>query len=132
MSAKAKRYLARAIKAYIEEDEASELGAYRDAITDLLHLATEDKLVMKKNPGYPVRDLADEAYGSYMEERENNEYERMMQIPDKDLPLHMNGPWEFDTVTQEFWRRLKGVDPCLLKDTSTENSFASSEKPASI
>ena len=132
MSAQAKQLLAKAVKVYIGVDGASSLGAYRDAITDLLHLATEDKTVLKENPGYPMQNLAIDAYGAYVEERESNEYERMMQIPDKDLPLHMNEPWEFDTVTQEFWKRLKGVDPCLSKDTSTENSSASSERPVSI
>jgi len=80
---------------------------------------------------WECKSRADALRRSYMEERESNEYERMMQIPDKDLPLHMNESWEFDTVTQEFWKRLKGVDPCLSKDTSTENSSASSERPAS-
>jgi hypothetical protein len=128
VSIKARRLLVRAIKIYREEDGASEPGAYRDAITDLLHLATEDKQLLKDNPGYPsrgyVRNLQDEAYSAYMEERESNEYKRMMQIPDKELPLHINESWEFDTVTQEFWKRLKGTESCSLKDTSTESSSA--------
>ena len=125
MSDKAKRLLKQALQAYRDEDDSSRLGSYRDAITDLLHLINKDKMVSKECPGYSVRDIADEGYGAFMEELEQAEYDKMVKIPDKDLPLHINDKWEFDSVIQEFWNRVKGVDPCLSKDTSTENSSAS-------
>jgi hypothetical protein len=110
MSDRAKLLLRQAVQAYEDDDGASKLGSYRDAMTDLLHFVDEDETVKKLNPGYPVRDLADEAFGSFMEELEQAEYDKMQAIPDKDLPLHIHDKWEFDTVNQEFWKRLKEVE----------------------
>jgi hypothetical protein len=125
MSDRAKLLLRQAVQAYEDDDGASKLGSYRDAMTDLLHFVDEDETVKKLNPGYPVRDLADEAYGSFMEELEQAEYDKMMKIIPKDLPLHLHDKWEFDTVNQEFWKRMEGADTCSSKDTSTASSSAS-------
>jgi len=39
MSLKAKQLLKQAVRAFLEEDGASDIGAYRDCVTDILHLA---------------------------------------------------------------------------------------------
>ena len=79
MSDKAKRLLKQALQAYRDDDGTSRLGSYRDAVTDLLHLINKDKKLEKESPNYPVRDIADEGYGAFMEELEQAEYDKMLK-----------------------------------------------------
>jgi len=48
MSAKAVSLIKQAVKIYLEEDGASKFGSYRDAVTDLLHLADMDLTLQKE------------------------------------------------------------------------------------
>ena len=45
----------------------------------------------------------------YMEEREETEYVKVKNIPDKKLPLHSVNDFEFDSAKKLFEERLKGA-----------------------
>lgn len=95
-----KDYLKKALQAYINEHGASELGAYRDVATDLLHLMREDTSVHKSLPslvGKPdCRYILDEAWDAFQEELLNKEIEEIdKHAAKKKLPLLVNRKWEF-------------------------------------
>ena len=130
MSDRARKLLKQAIKAYLEDDGSSRQSSYRDAVTDILHMARADKRMLKTYPVYDgkfplLKYFVDEAYDVYEEERTNAEIAKLNKIPDKELPLHLHDEWEDRDVRAAFEKRLKGVDPCSSKDTSTKNSSAS-------
>jgi hypothetical protein len=103
MSTKAVGLIKRAIRVYLEEDGATPGGAYRDAITDVLKLFYETI-----NPPDVIEAylICDEAMLVVDEEREIAESERLEKIPDKDLPLHVDDPWEYESTRKEIFRRL--------------------------
>jgi len=116
----ARDHLKKAIKYYLEVDGASNIGSYRDVITDTLHLAFKDKKLRKEwvKPDKGVKDNANwdatlkdqllwAGYDNYNEERENKELRKLNLIPAKDLPLYIDHPWEF--VADEFEKRLKNA-----------------------
>lgn len=104
MSAKAKKLIRETLKAYQEEDGATEKGSYRDLVTDLLHIAS-----MKKT--YKGRDIhceiLDEAWDMYLEERKTKEQDRITKIPAKDLSLHLHDEFEFEESRSYLEERIK-------------------------
>ena len=113
-------FLQIAIKAYREQHGATEMGSYRDAVTDLLHLAFNDKKLRKQflshdrgiqdNPNwdsYIKNELAWGAYDVFEEERELTENRLVQDIPAEDLPLHINDEWEFESTRHYFEEKLK-------------------------
>lgn len=115
-----KDYLKKAVKYFLEEDGATEMGSYKDAVTEILHLAFSDKKLRKNwikpdrgarnNPNWDatLKDhLLWSAYEVFEEEREEAELRFLNSINKKDLPLHIDHPWEF--VKREFEERLKNA-----------------------
>ena len=111
MSDKAKKLLKQAVKVYLEEDGATEMGSYRDAITDLLHMAKKNKVVMKDAGDEPYPhlkfELLDSCYDIFLEESESTEYDKVVNIPARELPLHLDDKFFFDSSRKLFDERLK-------------------------
>lgn len=101
-----------AVKGYYEEHGATSIGSYRDVITDLLHIAAEDKSLYKDLPKIGKRTvlhyILDEGYDMYQEERRNAETEMVGTIKKENLPLHINDDFEFEENKEFFKSRLSG------------------------
>jgi len=108
MSKKAKALLKQAIALYLNEDGASDYGAYRDAITDVLHLAYEKFKPMKSLQPLQAftQGSAWEAFQEELEQKEHDEINRLHQ--QKKLPLHIHKKWFFPTSKLYFDQLLKG------------------------
>lgn len=116
-----RNYIQKAVAAYREQHGATELGSYRDTITDVFHIAFEDDVLRKQHSFTPVPDtninwdafLKDQllwpAYTIFEEERETAELSLVENIPTEDLPLHVNDEWEFIFSQQLFKERLKNA-----------------------
>jgi hypothetical protein len=114
MSDKARKSIEQAIRSHLDDDGASERGAYRDVlpllavVTEVLHLAK------KKFPNLSNEELfhitCDEGYDIFMEELELRELDKLNNIPDRELPLHSINEFEFESVKKAFEKRLKGDD----------------------
>jgi hypothetical protein len=102
--------LRQAVKAYREGEGASVQGAFRDCVTDLLHLAHKNRSFKDIDDDNLYDRLCSEGYNMYLEERETAEYHKVSKIPDKKLPLHSISEFEFDSAKKLFEKRLKG-DP---------------------
>jgi hypothetical protein len=111
MSAKAKKLLKQAVKVYLEEDGATELGSYRDAFTDLLHMAKKDRAIMKKAWDDPYiylkTNLVNDAFEAFVEESESIENALIAKLKTKNLPLHLDDKFHFDSSCKLFDERLK-------------------------
>lgn len=116
-----KDYLKKALKYYMEDQGASRMSSYRDAVTDILHLAFEDKDMRKEwlKPDKGIKDnlnwdatLKDQmmwnAYSGFEEEREQAESFFLHDIKAENLPLYVNHEWEF--VADEYEKRLKDAE----------------------
>lgn len=109
MSKKAKALLKKAIELYKSDDDATDSGAYRDAITDICHLA------MESGTNFPwtndllsnIRMTLDEGFSVFEEETENQEHNKIMNTPAKDLPLHIGDKYLFESNREYFEERLK-------------------------
>lgn len=110
-------YIRKAIRIYRKTDGASDMGSYRDVITDLLHIAFNDKK-LRKNYGINgkknnlnwiahLKNQLNEAYLMFEEEREITENSMVQKIPIHNLPLHINEEWEFKSSRKLFEERLK-------------------------
>lgn len=125
MKLKPKNYIQRAVKAFREQHGASDLGSYRDVVTDILHMAFNDEKLRKaqttpSNHNYIATNqdwdayIKDQiAYGGYdvfQEERLNAELSLVRKIPTEDLPLHVNDEWEFEECRALFESRLKNEE----------------------
>jgi len=113
MSARAYALIQEAIQILREEDGASELGSYRDVVTDVLHQAYEDPEINKgeKTPGvrHLLKDMIlTEAMSMFEEEIEDKELKKIALIPRDELPLHTNREWETEEGTNYFRKRLEG------------------------
>ncbi len=106
MSDKARKLIAQAIKLHLDEDGASEIGAYRDVVTEVLHFAKK-KFTEHSSEGL-FHDICDEGYDAFMEELELGELDKLKKIKDKDLPLHKMEEFEFDSIKKMFEERIKG------------------------
>lgn len=106
MSQKAKQLLRQAVRLYLVEDGATDLGSYRDAVTDLLHLARK-KLGKTQSIDMLYHWICSMGYESFQEELENAEIAKVNKIPDSDLPLHKIDEFEFDAAKTQFEERLK-------------------------
>jgi hypothetical protein len=120
MNDKAKKLLRRAIEIYRTEDGASDTGCYRDAVTDIYHLAFIDEKVHKSIGIKPndnlelwARSLAvlfEESYLVFIEEKEIEEHEKIAAVKEKDLPLYINDKWMFNSSQQYFEKKLKNKE----------------------
>jgi hypothetical protein len=107
MSDKARKLIKQAIKLHLTEDGASDMGAYRDVITEVLHLAKKKFKDETTLESLKYR-ITDEGFESFVEEQENNELAKVDRIPDKNLPLHSVDEFEFELSKERFIERLKG------------------------
>ena len=89
MSTIAKKYLKQALRSYLEDDDATRLGAYRDALTDLMRMAMKDRFIMQGAGNDPFihlkTTLIGGAYGVFLEESENAEFDRIVKIKSRNL-----------------------------------------------
>lgn len=108
VSKKAVTHLEKAIQLYLDEDGASDIGAYRDAVTDILHLARK-KFPRDSQFGSDLKGwILDEAWGMVEEEVTNQELEKISQTPRDDLPLLQTDDFETEAAQLELETRLKG------------------------
>jgi len=115
MSDTACKLIKEAVKAHIKEDGASNLGAYRDVITEVLHLAYKDRKVTNGKKDFNTRAMMKdmiliEGDSMFEEEVTNNEIEKICDIPKENLPTYINHEWETESGLQLFQQRLKGDD----------------------
>jgi hypothetical protein len=107
------------VKEYWDIDGASRLGAYRDAVTDLLHVAFNDKILNKEDRC--DRDFSDwdtflfdsilgHGHGQFWEEKEQEEMELLARTPDKELLCLRMDDFNFTSTKELFEKRLKGED----------------------
>jgi hypothetical protein len=110
MSKKAKALLKQAVALYLKEDGATDMGAHRDAITDILHLAFENEKTRPRKVLDPfqgfIHQAAWEAFTEELEQKEHDEINRLHQ--QKKLPLHIHRKWFFPTSGLYFDQLLKG------------------------
>lgn len=104
-------HLRKAIQAYRDQHGATELGSYRDAVTDLLYLLEGDTKALKTLPtlkGKPdLYYILNEGHDLYVEEKLNAEIIKIDQISQEDLPLHIGDKWEFEDSRKYFEEKLK-------------------------
>ncbi len=116
----AKDHIRKAIKGYLEDHEASQMGSYCDLMIDLLHIAFNDKELRKEwlkpdkgitsNPNWTVTlkdQILGNGYANFEEEREQLESDFLYGINPEDLPLYINHEWEWEFMADEFEKRLK-------------------------
>ena len=121
MSDKAREFLLKAVANYVEEDGASELGGYRDVITDIMHAAFDDMALRKRHQPH-ANSLAESnqnwdaflkdqlvmaGYDAFQEERETAENKMVENISREDLPIYVNERWEFASSLQIYESRVK-------------------------
>lgn len=111
-----KELIREVVRLYAEDQGASTFGSYRDVVIDLLHLASDDKALMKDTylatlkGKADLHQILDEGWSGYLEERQNNEIEKIGNIKRKDLPLHIHDEWEFEESKEYFKERLSGKE----------------------
>lgn len=108
VSKKAVKHLEKAVQLYLDEDGASDIGAYRDAVTDILHLARK-KFPRDTRFGSDLKGwILDEAWNMVEEEVLNQELETISKTPKEDLPLLQTDDFETEAAQLELETRLKG------------------------
>lgn len=75
MSDKARRLIKQAIQSHLNDDGASETGAYRDVVTEVLKFAKK-KFPNLSNEGL-LHSICDEGYDGFMEEIELEELKKL-------------------------------------------------------
>jgi hypothetical protein len=126
MSAKAKMLLKQAIQLIEEEDGTSEIGCYRDVVTEVLHLANKkfcaggpysgpDMLKHWAGGPYSGPDMLKHwicsmGFDVFEEELEIIEAGKVEAIPDEQLPLHNINEFIYPASKARFEERLKGED----------------------
>ncbi len=114
MSEKTRELIQEAIQEFQSGDEAR-LGSYQDLVADLLHLARSDEILRaeQNNPENPNWDLALEniilepGNNTFLQERQEKEYEEINAITDKELPLFIGHDWSFKSSEERFNERIK-------------------------
>jgi hypothetical protein len=109
MSDKARKLIKQAIQSHLDDDGASDIGAYRDVVTEVLHFAHKK---FKTGP-YSGMDMlrhwiCSGGFDGFEEELEEAELRKLNKIPDKKLPLHTREEFECESVQKAFEFRLKG------------------------
>lgn len=104
MSDKAKQFVAQAVRSYRAEDGATELGSYRDLVCDLLHMANSEQSVDLQ------QWVLKEGWDMFQEECEQEEHNNIARIPERDLTLHMDQEFEFESSRVYLEQRIKGTD----------------------
>ena len=118
MSEKARKFIQQALKEYEEGDGATSLGSFRDVVTDLFHLAVGNSELRKQHFDKTKMDhvgwthflyqwILRDGYDTFHTEREEAEHDRINKIPKKDLPLHLNDNFEYNTSISLIEERLK-------------------------
>ena len=108
MSAKAKRLIKQAIKIIKEEDGASEIGGYRDVVTEVLHLANNRfRTGPYAGPNMLYHWICTSGFEVFEEELEIIEAGKVDAIPDEQLPLHSIDEFEYRANKTRFEERLK-------------------------
>ncbi len=108
MSTRAKALIRRAIKIIKEEDGASDIGCYRDIITEVLHLANKKfSTGPYSGPDMLHHQLCQLGFETFEEELEIIEANKVNAIPDTDLPLHTLNEFKYDASKIRFEERLK-------------------------
>ena len=106
------RLLRRLIKLYVTKEGASPATAYKDAITDILHLYHNETKRRKWGPTedyiFNTTELSTNASQEFIDEKEHEEYIKVSNINRKELPLHINDKFYFEDNRTYFSRRLKG------------------------
>lgn len=109
MSAKAKQLIKQAIQTIKDEDGASDIGCYRDVVTEVLHLARKKfKKGPYSNKDYLLQEICSSGFLAFDEELELLELQKLNRIPKKNLPLHTIDEFTFESIQKEFEKRLKG------------------------
>ena len=113
MSDKARKHIKEAVKAHIKDDGAGYLGAYRDVITEVLHLAYKDRKITKGKKDFNTRCMLkdmilSEGDSMFEEEVEKEEIDFISKILRRDLPTYINHEWETEAGLKMFQDRLKG------------------------
>jgi hypothetical protein len=112
--------LKRIVKKYQDIDGASRLGAFRDTVTDLMHLALDDKELNKQHrKGQAFLDwvngtlydmILSEGHNMFLTEKEDEEREKIEVIPKRMLLLYKTTDFNFETSKLYFENRLKGKE----------------------
>ena len=118
MSERAKELLAEAIDEFQSGDGATRLGSYRDAISDILHLAHDDKELRKEEIGDGLVSVwfnklgrtSDDGWVMFIDEKETEEMAEVEAIPLKKLPIYIGHDWMFNGSIERFEQRLKDKD----------------------
>ena len=119
MSLSARTYLKKAIQVYRKKEGATNLGSYRDAVTDFLHAAIDDPQVRKDHDqragsiqdwSHFIEDqIIYEGKSMFYGERNLKERKLILKYPIKDLPLHINDDFEFEEHKHFLLERLKNA-----------------------
>ncbi|TRZ48562.1 MAG: hypothetical protein D4S01_10130 [Dehalococcoidia bacterium] len=112
MKATPRQLIQQAIQAFRDDDDASDVGSYRDVITEVLHMFVEDVCVRyhytMDGELYPeAYPLIDVAWSVFVDEKRNAELEKVNNIKVKDLPLHIHDSFEFPVVYTYLLKRLE-------------------------
>jgi hypothetical protein len=112
MSDKARKLIRQAIKSHLVDDGASDIGAYRDVVTEVLHIAYKEvrsktTKAAKSTLDYLNTWICSMGFEAFQEELENAEIKKVDRIPDKKLPLHTVNEFQFDVSKTQFMERLK-------------------------
>jgi hypothetical protein len=91
-----------------EEDGASEIGGYRDVVTEVLHLANKKfNTGQYSGPNMLYHWICTSGFEAFEEELEIIEAGKVDAIPDDQLPLHSIHEFEYRANKTRFEERLK-------------------------
>jgi hypothetical protein len=121
------RHLRQAVKAYLKKDGASTIGAYRDCVTDILHLAYKE--TNPKDLDTFQSMISSSGFEVFYEELETAEVDKVNKIPDKKLPLHSVNEFEFDVAKTQFIERLKTGSKYYGKKVPTLHNLRARHRP---
>jgi hypothetical protein len=112
MSDKARKLIKQAIQSHLDDDGASDIGAYRDVVTEVLHFAYKELRKKTTKTAEPTLDylntwICSMGFEAFQEEIELAEIEKVNKIPDKKLPLHTVDEFQLDSAKTQFVERLK-------------------------
>ncbi len=96
-----------------ENDGAEGVSAYRDVVTDLLHVFHRDTRIPEKEKIALNSSLSFDtffvgrSFDEFLTELEDEENKQMWKIPKKKLPLYLNFSWKFESTREQFTERMK-------------------------
>jgi hypothetical protein len=108
----AKTLLKKAIESYQKDDGATKLGSFRDALTDICHMAYKSRAIKYTDDRLTdIHILLNNTFSILQEELETAEIDKVKAIPTKNLPLHIHDTYEFDSAREIFTDQLKRGNP---------------------